>query len=54
MVQQKASGGSLIGLAVIFLIIFLLFPGFAIWLLWAAIIAMIFVGIIAIVLGGNE
>ena len=30
---QQASGGSLVGLAIIFLIILLLFPAFAPWLL---------------------
>jgi hypothetical protein len=35
---QQASGGSLVGLAIIFLIILLLFPAFAIWLLYVAIV----------------
>ncbi len=38
---QQASGGSLLGLAIIFLIILLLFPVFAIWLLYVAIVVMI-------------
>lgn len=50
METQQAGGGSLIGLAIIFLIIFLLFPAFAIWLLWIAIIAMFLAGIIALIL----
>jgi uncharacterized membrane protein len=31
--EQQASGGGLIGLAIIFLILFLLFPVFTVWLM---------------------
>ena len=48
---NQANGGSLIGLAIIFLIIFLLFPAFAIWLLYVAIAVMIITGLIALVIG---
>ncbi|WP_197050633.1 hypothetical protein [Methanobacterium sp. SMA-27] len=46
---QQASGGSLLGLAIIFLIILLLFPGFALWLLYVAILVMLISGIIALI-----
>jgi hypothetical protein len=49
--SNQASGGSLVGLAIIFLIIFLLFPAFAIWLLYVAIIVMIIFGIVALLSG---
>ncbi len=51
METQQASGGSMVGLGIIFLIIFLLFPAFAIWLLWLAILVMIIGGIIALITG---
>ena len=46
---QQASGGSLVGLAIIFLIILLLFPAFAIWLLYVAIVVMLLAGIISLI-----
>lgn len=49
MKSKQASGGSLVGLAIIFLIILLLFPVFAIWLLYIAIAVMILIGIITLV-----
>ncbi len=51
METQKANGGSMVGLGIIFLILFLLFPAFAIWLLWIAILVMIIGGIIALISG---
>jgi len=48
---QQASGGSLLGLAIIFLIILLLFPAFAIWLLYMAIVVMIILGIVSLISG---
>ena len=42
---QQASGGGLIGFAIIFLILFLLFPGFVIWLLYISIVVMLIAGI---------
>ena len=51
METQQASGGSMVGLGIIFLIIFLLFPAFAIWLLWLAILVMIIGGIVALISG---
>ena len=46
---QKASGGSMVGLAIIFLIIFLLFPGFVVWILYIAILVMLIGGIISLI-----
>jgi hypothetical protein len=51
METQQAGGGSLLGLGIIFLIIFLIFPAFAIWLLWIAILVMIVGGIVALISG---
>lgn len=51
MESQQASGGSLVGFAIIFLIIFLLFPAFAIWLLWIAIVVMIIAGLVSLLTG---
>jgi hypothetical protein len=48
---QQASGGSLVGLAIIFLIILLLFPAFAIWLLYVAIVVMLIAGIVSLIAG---
>jgi hypothetical protein len=48
---NQASGGSLLGLAIIFLIILLLFPGFALWLLYVAIVVMLIAGIISLIAG---
>ena len=48
---QQVSGGSLVGIAIIFLIIVLLFPGFALWLLWIAIVVMIIAGFVALISG---
>lgn len=45
---QQASGGSLVGLAIIFLILFLLFPVFTYWLMWCAIIVMLIGGLISL------
>ena len=48
---QQASGGSLVGLGIIFLIIFLLFPAFTVWLLGMAIIVMIILGLVSALAG---
>jgi hypothetical protein len=48
---QQASGGSLVGLAIIFLIILLLFPAFAIWLLYVAIVVMLIAGLVSLIAG---
>ena len=48
---NQASGGSLVGFAIIFLIIFLLFPAFAIWLLYVAIVVMLIAGIVSLIAG---
>lgn len=46
---QQANGGSLVGLAIILLIILVLFPGFALWLLYVAILVMLITGIVALI-----
>jgi hypothetical protein len=46
---QQAAGGSLVGFAIIFLLLFLLFPGFVIWLMWIAILVMLIGGIISLI-----
>ena len=48
---HQASGGSLLGLAIIFLIILLIFPAFALWLLYVAIVVMLIAGIISLIAG---
>jgi hypothetical protein len=45
---QQASGGSLVGFAIIFLILFLLFPVFTYWLMWFAIIVMLIGGLVSL------
>lgn len=51
MVETKqATGGSMLGLGIIFLIIFILFPAFAIWLLWIALAVLIIGGLLSLVL----
>jgi len=47
---QQATGGSMVGLAIIFLIILLLFPAFALWLLYVAILVMLISGIVALIM----
>jgi hypothetical protein len=42
--KQQASGGSLVGFGLVFLIIFLLFPIFTWYLMWFAIIIMLIAG----------
>jgi hypothetical protein len=44
---QQATGGSLVGLAIIFLILFLLFPVFTYYLMWFAIMVMLIGGLLA-------
>lgn len=45
MEKQQATGGSLIGFAIIILILFLIFPVFTYYLMWTVIIFMILAGI---------
>jgi len=47
---QQATGGSMVGLAIIFLIILLLFPAFALWLLYVAILVMLISGIVSLIM----
>lgn len=49
--KQQATGGSLVGFAIIFLILFLLFPVFTVWLLWIAIVVMFIAGLFALIAG---
>jgi hypothetical protein len=46
---QQATGGSMVGLAIIFLILLLIFPGFTLWLLYVAILVMLIGGIISLI-----
>ena len=48
---QQASGGSLLGVGIILLILFLLFPAFFIWLFYIAIIFMLIAGIVNLIMG---
>ena len=48
---QQASGGGLVGFAIIFLIILLIFPAFAIWLLYVAIVVMLIAGLVSLIAG---
>ncbi len=48
---QQASGGGLVGFAILFLIILLLFPAFAIWLLYVAIVVMLIAGLVSLIAG---
>jgi hypothetical protein len=52
--KQKAGGGSLAGFAIIILILFLLFPVFTWYLMWFAILVMLFVGVVAFFLPSPE
>ena len=45
---QQASGGSMVGVAILLLIIVLLFPGLVLWLLYVAILVMLIGGIIGL------
>ncbi|WP_414469013.1 hypothetical protein [Methanobacterium sp. ACI-7] len=45
MEKQKASGGSLVGFAIIFIILFLLFPVFTVYLFWIAVFVMLIIGL---------
>ncbi len=45
MENQQATGGSLIGFAIIILILFLIFPVFTYYLMWTVLIFMLIVGI---------
>lgn len=49
--KQQATGGSLVGFAIVFLILFLLFPVFTVWLLWIAIVVMFIAGLFALIAG---
>jgi hypothetical protein len=48
---QQANGGSMVGLAIIFLLLLLIFPGFALWLLYVAILVMLISGVVALLAG---
>jgi len=52
--KQQATRGSLVGFALIILILFLIFPVFTWYLIWVAIIVMLIGGIITMVTGGAE
>nr|WP_319374621.1 hypothetical protein [uncultured Methanobacterium sp.] len=52
--KQQATGGSMVGFALIILILFLLFPVFTWYLVWFAIIVMLLGGIITMMTGGAE
>lgn len=54
METQKAGGGSLVGFAIILLILFLLFPVFTWYLMWVAILFMLFAGIAALFMPAPE
>lgn len=45
MEKQQATGGSMIGFALIILILFLIFPVFTYYLMWTMIIFMLLAGI---------
>jgi hypothetical protein len=45
---QQATGGSMVGFAIIFLILFLLFPVFTWYLMWFAILIMLIGGIVSL------
>jgi hypothetical protein len=51
MERKQLSGWSLVGLGIIVLILFLLFPAFTVWLLGMAIIIMIILGLISALAG---
>ncbi len=46
--KQQASGGSLVGFAIVFLILFLIFPIFTWYLMWFAILVMLIGGLISL------
>jgi|WetSurMetagenome_2_1015567.scaffolds.fasta_scaffold1124094_1 hypothetical protein len=52
--KQQATGGSMVGFAIIILILFLLFPVFTWYLIWFAIIVMLLGGLITLMTGGAE
>jgi hypothetical protein len=54
METQKAGGGSLVGVALILLILFLLFPVFTWYLMWFAILFMLIAGIAALFMPAAE
>jgi len=45
MEKQQATGGSLVGFALIILILFLIFPVFTYYLMWTVLIFMLIVGV---------
>jgi len=51
--KQQATGGSMVGFAIVILILFLLFPVFTWYLMWFAIIVMLIGGIFAM-MGGAQ
>jgi len=48
--KQQISGGSLVAVGIIILILFLLFPYLTIWLIWLAIFVLLVGGIITYLL----
>jgi hypothetical protein len=52
--KQQATGGSMVGFALIILILFLIFPVFTWYLIWFAIIVMLLGGLITLMTGGAE
>jgi hypothetical protein len=46
--KQQATGGSMVGFALIILILFLLFPVFTWYLMWFAILFMLIGGIVSL------
>jgi hypothetical protein len=52
--KQQATGGSLVGFAIIFLILFLLFPVFTYYLMWFAILIMLIGGILALFMPNTQ
>jgi hypothetical protein len=52
--KQQAAGGSMVGFALIILILFLLFPVFTWYLMWFAILILLIGGILAFFLPAPE
>jgi hypothetical protein len=52
--KQQAAGGSMVGFALVILILFLLFPVFTWYLMWFAILIMLIGGILAFFMPAPE
>ena len=52
--KQQAAGGSMVGFALIILILFLLFPVFTWYLMWFAILVMLIGGILSLFIPAPE